>query len=63
MRYLLGADFGTTSLKACVFDENGNLVASESAQYELITKGEFVEFPTEKFFEVFKSVVNKLTDK
>ena len=41
---LLGVDFGTTALKACLFDENGVRLASESAQYKLITKGEFIEF-------------------
>ena len=63
MKYLLGADFGTTSLKMCLFDENGKLIVSESAQYNLITEGEFVEFPAEKFFSVFISVLNKITDK
>lgn len=63
MKYLLGADFGTTSLKACLFDENGTLIASESAKYDLITAGEFVEFPAEEFFNVFMSVITKITDK
>lgn len=63
MKYLLGADFGTTSLKACLFDENGNLIVSESAKYDLITVGEFVEFPAEEFFNVFMSVIKKITDK
>ena len=63
MKYLLGADFGTTSLKACLFDENGERIVSESAQYNLITEGEFVEFPAEEFFNVFLSVVKKITDK
>ncbi|MBR0189677.1 MAG: hypothetical protein IJQ23_04770 [Clostridia bacterium] len=63
MKYLLGADFGTTSLKMCLFDENGKQIVSESAQYNLITEGEFVEFPAEEFFSVFISVLNKITDK
>lgn len=63
MKYLLGADFGTTSLKACLFDENGKLIASESAKYDLITEGEFVEFPAEEFYRVFISVVKRITDK
>ena len=63
MKYLLGADFGTTSLKACLFDENGKLIVSESAKYNLITAGEFVEFPAEEFFNVFMSVIKKITDK
>lgn len=63
MRYILGADFGTTSLKACLFDENGKQIVSESAKYNLITEGEYVEFPAEEFFKVFKSVVSKITEK
>ena len=63
MKYLLGADFGTTSLKMCLFDENGNLIVSESAQYNLITEGEFVEFPAEEFYSVFMSVLKRITDK
>ena len=60
---LLGVDFGTTALKACLFDEKGNLLASESAQYKLITEGEFIEFPADEFFNVFSSTVKKITDK
>ncbi len=63
MKYLLGADFGTTALKMCLFDENGELVVSESARYNLITEGEFVEFPAEEFYNVFASVLNRITDK
>ncbi len=63
MKYLLGADFGTTSLKMCLFEENGKLMVSESAQYNLITEGEYVEFPAEEFYNVFISVLNKITCK
>lgn len=60
---LLGVDFGTTALKACLFDEKGNLLATESAQYKLITEGEFIEFPADEFFKVFSETVKKITDK
>ena len=60
---LLGVDFGTTALKACLFDDAGNLLASESAQYQLITKGEFIEFDADEFFNVFIGTVNKITNK
>lgn len=33
MRYIVGVDEGTTSCKSCVFDENGNLIASASKEY------------------------------
>ena len=60
---LLGIDFGTTALKACLFDENGNRLASESAQYKLITKGEFIEFDADEFFNILSETVKKITDK
>lgn len=60
---LLGVDFGTTALKACLFDENGKILASESAQYQLITKGEFIEFAAEDFYNVFIETVSKITSK
>lgn len=60
---LLGVDFGTTALKACLFDEEGNCLASESAQYKLITKGEFIEFDAEEFFRVFITAVNNIRAK
>ena len=60
---LLGVDFGTTALKACLFDEQGNCLAQESAQYKLITEGEFIEFNADEFFRVFSEAVEKITDK
>ena len=60
---LLGVDFGTTALKACLFDENGQLLVSESAQYKLITKGEYIEFDAEEFFNIVSSVVDKISSK
>lgn len=61
MKNLLGVDFGTTSLKACLFDENGKLLCSKSARYNLITKDEFVEFDANEFFNVFKRVLEEIT--
>lgn len=61
MKRLLGIDFGTTALKACLFDENGKCLASESAQYKLITKGEFIEFDAEEFFKICSGVVARIT--
>ncbi len=63
MKYILGADFGTTSLKVCLFDENGNLVETESASYNLITDGDCVEFPVEEFYNIFISTVSKIAEK
>ncbi|MBQ7600483.1 MAG: hypothetical protein IJU57_07435 [Clostridia bacterium] len=58
---LLGVDFGTTSLKARLFDENGKVLCTESARYELITEGEYVEFPAERFFDLFLEVLDRIS--
>jgi len=52
MKYLLGIDIGTTSLKAAVFDENANMMKSVTRDYTLQVKGSFVEFPAEKYWEM-----------
>ena len=53
MKYLLGADIGTTSIKACVFDEEGNLKKSVTKDYTLIVNGDRVEFPADEYFRLF----------
>lgn len=63
MKHLMGIDIGTTSLKGCVFDERGNELASVTKAYTLITEGERVEFPAEKYFELFKEAYDELTAK
>ena len=35
MRYLLGIDVGTSGTKTVLFDEKGNVIASESYEYPL----------------------------
>lgn len=60
---LLGVDIGTTSLKACVFDENGVEICSATKEYKLITEGEFVEFPAEEYFNLFMEAYNELLSK
>lgn len=61
MKYVFTADIGTTSLKACVFDENLKLVSQYSIEYKLITDGNCVEFPAEDYFEIFMSAYDRLT--
>ena len=61
MKNLLGIDFGTTSLKACLFDENGTKLITKSVQYKLITDGNFIEFSPEDFFNIFKKVFDEIT--
>lgn len=61
--HLLGVDYGTTSLKGCVFDEEGREIASAGRAYELITEGETVEFPAERYFELFEDLYSELAAK
>lgn len=61
MKRLLGVDVGTTSLKACVFDEKGNELASVTKAYTLLTEGERVEFPAEQYFGLFKEAYDELS--
>ena len=37
MDYLLGIDTGTSAFKAALFDVEGNMVASSSKEYALLT--------------------------
>lgn len=61
MKYVAGADIGTTSLKIAVFDEKGTLVSSASRDYTLITEGERVEFPAEEYWNMFRDAFTEVS--
>ncbi len=61
MKHLMGIDIGTTSLKGCVFDEKGEVLASVTKAYTLFTEGERVEFPAESYFKLFEEAYNELS--
>ena len=63
MKHLLGVDIGTTSLKACVFDEKGKEITSVTKSYTLVTDGGFVELPADKFFEMFCEAYEEIKTK
>lgn len=63
MKYIFSVDIGTTSLKACIFDENFNIVAECLKEYKLITEGDYIEFEAERYFDIFMSAYNELTKK
>ncbi len=54
---LLGIDFGTTSVKSVMFDENFTEIASTLEDYTLNTSGDRVEFPAEEYFTLLKNAV------
>ena len=60
---LLGIDVGTTSLKACAFDSSGNILATHTADYSLITEGDLIEFEPEKYYEICMNAVEKIRGK
>ena len=61
---LLGIDIGTTSLKAAVFDGNGNRLGLRSRDYTLDTDAEsgFIEFDADEYIRLCKEVVCELTE-
>ncbi len=61
MRYLLGIDVGTTSLKAAAFDENANCVKSVTKDYTLEVSGDFVEFPAEDYWKLLSEALAEIT--
>ncbi len=60
MKKILGIDVGTTSLKGCLFDENGKEIASVTKAYTLLTQGDKVEFPAESYFQLCKEAYDEL---
>ncbi len=62
MKYLLGADIGTTSLKAALFDENGQMLRAVTRDYTLTVSGDRVEFPAEEYFNLFLSAYTELKE-
>lgn len=62
MKYLVGADIGTTSLKLCVFDTEGNVVKSVTKDYTLSVSGDNVEFPADDYVKLFCEAYGEATD-
>ncbi len=61
MKYLLGIDVGTTSLKAVVFSEDAKPVKTVKKDYTLITKGDFVEFPANEYWKMVEETLKEMT--
>jgi len=56
----LGVDFGTTSVKAVLFDENLHEIASSTKEYTLHTSGDRVELPGEKYWEFLQAALDEV---
>lgn len=61
MKYLLGIDVGTTSLKAALFDENAVCVKSVTKDYTLETKGDRVEFESSEYVRLTKEAISEIS--
>ena len=61
MKYLLGVDVGTTSLKAVLFDENTNPVKTVVKDYTLNATDNIVEFPAEQYFVLFSEALEEIS--
>lgn len=61
MKYLLGIDVGTTSLKAALFDENAVCVKAVTKDYTLSVSGDFVEFDAESYWTLAKEAIDEIS--
>lgn len=63
MKYLLGADVGTTSLKMVLFDEQGCTVKTVTKNYSLETQGDRVELDAEVYWRIFTEAYDEISSK
>ncbi|MBE7050703.1 MAG: hypothetical protein E7394_08090 [Ruminococcaceae bacterium] len=57
----LGIDYGTTSVKAAVFNEKLEQKMCVSKDYRLKIKGDVVEFEAEKYWEILKEILHEVS--
>lgn len=64
VKKFLGIDIGTTSLKAAVFDTEGNRLGLKSVDYVVDTDAAtgYIEFDAMRYIEMCKQVIKELTD-
>ena len=56
----LGIDYGTTSVKAALFNENLQQSVCLSEDYSLKVRDEIVELEAEKYWEILKLILNNV---
>lgn len=56
----LGIDFGTTSVKAVLFDEKLKEIASSTEDYTVKASGNVVELEPEKYWDLLKNALNNV---
>ncbi len=60
---LLGLDFGTTSLKAAVFNQKGECLFSHEEAYDLIHQDGFIEFNADEYLNILLRAINLAAEK
>ena len=60
---LLGIDVGTTSVKAAVFNKDGEMLLHNTYDYTLLTSGDFVEFPPQEYVRILKQAIRDAKEK
>ena len=60
MKRLLGIDVGTTAMKAGLYDDKLNEIASCSAEYGLITEGGRVECDPETYVKMLTDCIGRV---
>ncbi|SHM25258.1 xylulokinase [Caldanaerovirga acetigignens] len=59
--YIFSVDFGTSSLKSAIIDEDMNIIATAKKDYELkVTEGDKVELDPEQIFKSFVKAAQEL---
>ncbi|MDK2951020.1 MAG: xylulokinase [Kosmotogales bacterium] len=65
MKYYLGIDMGTSSIKACLIDEDGEILFNQTEKSILLNpeEGFFEVNPVESWWNGFKKICNKISKK
>ena len=62
--YIMGLDFGTSNLKGALYDLNGQEIAFESIEYNLLTPSQgIVENNVNNYWELLKIIFKNLLEK
>ncbi len=56
----LGIDFGTTSVKSALYNENLQVLASTCEEYALKSAGDMVELEAEKYWQLLQNVLGRI---
>jgi xylulokinase len=64
MKYILAVDLGTTAIKVILFQVDGQVLASSTQEYQLLTPTELaVELKVETYWQAFKQGVAEILAK